>query len=153
MNINILSRKMVMDKLLDTIQHIFLPRKCDQTVIYSKDQRHLFPVILISPNQKHHLSQLFSNLSKQASEVQHTCSPTVLFIVSIIATMASSCCSKVLFTCDSCENKRGDVNPLHLCVSMHILHTVLYTFSKVRIRRICLTIKSLFSKRSFPLFS
>ena len=30
------------------------------------------------------------------------------------------------------------VNPLHSNISMHILHTVLYTFPKVLIRRICL---------------
>ena len=33
-------------------------------------------------------------------------------------------------------------NPLHPNISMHILHTVLYTFPKVLTRRICLTIKS-----------
>ena len=32
--------------------------------------------------------------------------------------------------------------PLHPNISMHILHTVLYTFFNVLIRRICLTIKS-----------
>ena len=31
------------------------------------------------------------------------------------------------------------LNPLHPRISMHILHTVLYTFSKVLTRRICLT--------------
>ena len=38
-------------------------------------------------------------------------------------------------------------------ISMHILHTVLYTFPKVLRRRICLIIKSFVIKRSFPLFS
>ena len=33
-------------------------------------------------------------------------------------------------------------NPLHPIISMHILHTVLYTFPNVPARRICLTIKS-----------
>ena len=37
------------------------------------------------------------------------------------------------------------INPLHLDISMHILVTVLYTFPKVLIRRICLAIKSFFS--------
>ena len=32
-------------------------------------------------------------------------------------------------------------NPLHPKISMHILHTVLYTFPKVLTRRICLPIK------------
>ena len=45
------------------------------------------------------------------------------------------------------------LNPLHLHISMSILHTVLYTFPKVRTRRICLTIKSFFGCWSFPLFS
>ena len=36
-------------------------------------------------------------------------------------------------------------NHLHPNISMHILHTVLYTFSKVLTRRICLTIKSFFT--------
>ena len=33
-------------------------------------------------------------------------------------------------------------NPLHPNISMHILHTVLYTFLKVLTRRICLTIEN-----------
>ena len=33
-------------------------------------------------------------------------------------------------------------NPFHPNVRMHILHTAYYTFPKVLIRRICLTIKS-----------
>ena len=36
-------------------------------------------------------------------------------------------------------------NPLQSNISMHILHTVLYTFSNVRVRRICLTIERSFS--------
>ena len=44
-------------------------------------------------------------------------------------------------------------NPLHPNISMHILHTVLYTFPKVLTRRICLTIKSFSGWQSFPLFS
>ena len=35
-------------------------------------------------------------------------------------------------------------NPLHPKISIHILHTVLYTFLKVLTRRICLPIKSFF---------
>ena len=46
-----------------------------------------------------------------------------------------------------------DTQFLFLTISMHILHTVLYTFPKVLTRRICLTIKRLFSWWSFPLFS
>ena len=37
------------------------------------------------------------------------------------------------------------VNPLHPNISMHILHTTLYTFPRVLTRRICSTIKSFFS--------
>ena len=37
------------------------------------------------------------------------------------------------------------INPLQPNISMHILHTVLYTFLNVLTRRICLTIKSFFS--------
>ena len=44
-------------------------------------------------------------------------------------------------------------NPLHPNIRMYILHTVLYTFPDVVARRICLTIKRLFSWLSFPLFS
>ena len=36
-------------------------------------------------------------------------------------------------------------NPLHPIISMHILHTVLYTFPVVLTRRICLTIKGFLS--------
>ena len=44
------------------------------------------------------------------------------------------------------------INPLHPKLSMHILHTVLYTFS-VADRENFLTIKRLFIRWSFPLFS
>ena len=39
----------------------------------------------------------------------------------------------------------ANVNPLHPNISMHILHTVLYTFPNLLTGRICLTIKSFFS--------
>ena len=45
------------------------------------------------------------------------------------------------------------INPLHPNISVHILHTVLYTFTKVLMRRTCLIIKSFFSWWSFPLLS
>ena len=35
-------------------------------------------------------------------------------------------------------------NPLYPNISMHILHTVLYTFPNVLVRRICITIKWFF---------
>ena len=44
-------------------------------------------------------------------------------------------------------------NPLHPKISMHILHTVLYTFPNMLARRICLTIKRFFNWLSFPLLS
>ena len=44
-------------------------------------------------------------------------------------------------------------NPLLTNISMHILHTVLWTFPNVLIRRICSTIQSFFSWWSFSLFS
>ena len=37
------------------------------------------------------------------------------------------------------------LNLLHPNISMHILHTVLYTFPEVLSRRICLTVRSFFS--------
>ena len=37
------------------------------------------------------------------------------------------------------------VNPLHPNISIHFLHTVLYTFPMILTKRICLTIKSFFS--------
>ena len=49
--------------------------------------------------------------------------------------------------------QKGYLNPLHPNIIMHIFHTVLYTFPEVLTWRICLTIKSLFSWRSFLLFS
>ena len=45
------------------------------------------------------------------------------------------------------------LNPSHPNISMHILHTVLFTFPNVMKRRICLTIKRFFSRLSSPLFS
>ena len=53
----------------------------------------------------------------------------------------------------SSRNHFWTINPLHTDISILILHTVLHTFLKVLIRRICITIKSFFSWRSFPLFS
>ena len=54
----------------------------------------------------------------------------------------------IIVLCDS-----GVVcNPLHPHISMHILHTVLHTFPEVLMRRICLTIKSIFRWWSFLLF-
>ena len=44
-------------------------------------------------------------------------------------------------------------NPLHPNISMHILHTVLYTFPEELTRRICVTIKIFSGWQSFPLFS
>ena len=38
-------------------------------------------------------------------------------------------------------------------IRMDILHTVLYTFPRVRTKSIYLTIKSFFSSLSFPIFS
>ena len=45
------------------------------------------------------------------------------------------------------------VNPFHPNISMHILHTVPYTFSKMLMRRICFVIQSFFGWWPFPLFS
>ena len=42
--------------------------------------------------------------------------------------------------------------PLHLYISIHILHTVLYTFPKVPTKRIYVTIRTFFCWWSFPLF-
>lgn len=38
------------------------------------------------------------------------------------------------------------VNPLQTNISVHILHTVLFTFAKVLTKRICLTIESYFNR-------
>ena len=44
------------------------------------------------------------------------------------------------------------INPLHPKISMHTLHTVLYTFPKVLMRRICWPIKRFLPWWPFPLF-
>ena len=44
-------------------------------------------------------------------------------------------------------------SPSHPCIRMHILQTILNTFPEVPTRRICLTIKSFYSRWSIPLFS
>ena len=46
----------------------------------------------------------------------------------------------------------SNLNPLYPKISVHILHTVLKSFPKVLMRRICLTIRSFFGWPSFPLF-
>ena len=53
----------------------------------------------------------------------------------------------------SSRNHFWTINPLHIDISMLILHTVLHTFLKVLTRRIYITIKSFFSWKSFPLLS
>ena len=42
------------------------------------------------------------------------------------------------------EEVQEDINPSHPNINMHILHTVLYKYPKVLIRRICVTIYSFF---------
>ena len=42
-------------------------------------------------------------------------------------------------------SRLSPINSLHANISMHILHTVLHTFPKRLIRRICLTVKNCFS--------
>ena len=44
------------------------------------------------------------------------------------------------------------MNPFYSNITVHILCTIFYTFPKALTRRICSTIKSLFSWWSFPLF-
>ena len=53
----------------------------------------------------------------------------------------------VVFLAVSPCKKKGvlSVNPLHSNISMHILFSVLCTFPKMLIRRVCLKIKSIFS--------
>ena len=52
-----------------------------------------------------------------------------------------------------CVQQMVHANPLHPSNSIHILHTVLCTFTKVLKRRICQTIESFISWWLFPLFS
>ena len=51
------------------------------------------------------------------------------------------------------ENGLTLLNSLHTNINIHILHTVIHTFSKRLKRRICVTIKSCFSWWSSPLIS
>ena len=51
------------------------------------------------------------------------------------------------------KNTRIINSPPNPNISMHILHTVLYTFPVVLTRRICLTIKGFLSRWSFHVFS
>ena len=62
--------------------------------------------------------------------------------------------------CDDCPSEIPHLllcptvfNSLHPNISIHILRTVLCTFTKVLTRRICLTIKHFFTWGSFLLFS
>ena len=52
------------------------------------------------------------------------------------------CCPGFFLLCDIVTVNQNSFNPLQPNISMHILHTVLYTFPKVLTRRICLIIKS-----------
>ena len=45
------------------------------------------------------------------------------------------------------------LNPLHPNISMHSLHTVLWTLPRVLTRKICLTILELFQKKKYPQFT
>ena len=46
-------------------------------------------------------------------------------------------------------NYMARINPLHPNISIHILHSLLYTFTIVLTRRICLTIKASLSGDHF----
>ena len=46
---------------------------------------------------------------------------------------------------NTCKMLSIVIHPLHPTISMHILHTVLYTFPRLLRRRICLPIRSLSS--------
>ena len=50
------------------------------------------------------------------------------------------------FSCFTENLSYYGLNPLHPNISVHILHTVLFTFPKVLTRRICSTSKNFFSK-------
>ena len=69
----------------------------------------------------------------------------------LFVSVLSFCSTKILWRCNFLLIT-GRVNILHTNISMHILHTVLYSFLKVLTRRIWSKIKSFSSWLSFPLF-
>ena len=66
----------------------------------------------------------------------------------LLKTLTLKGCSSV---CTLWGKNTNDLNPLHRNITIHILHTVPCTITKLLTRRICLTIKSFFSCRSVPL--
>ena len=69
-----------------------------------------------------------------------------------VSSMLSIFTASALLQHCKANNKKKNLNPLNPSISMHILHTALYTYIRLLMRIICLTIKSLLSGWSFPMF-
>ena len=106
------------------------------------------------------LMMLFWEFSVKSSYI----SPLTFFLVSLaicftLYTFTSVCKFSILFSIHFLRQLDiflGLIShllyPLHLYISMQILHTVLYTFPKVPTKRIYVTIRTFFCWWSFPLF-
>ena len=94
------------------------------------------------------LLELFKAQQWKLTEIEELYSYLALNIFWVISLSFLS-----LYSVSSLENLQHPLSPIHPNINMHILHTVLYTFLKVLMRRICLTIKSFLACWSFPLFS
>ena len=70
-----------------------------------------------------------------------------------IVTCCLSCITSGAKRCTFQTTGVSPINSLQANISMHILHTVPYTFPKRLTSRICLTVKTCFSYWSSPLFS
>ena len=114
-----------------------------------------FASLLYKPNRFHVANCRYSNRSQMISKFGWIIRDTLgcfscPFLLSLLH--FDIICDLLLNRCIATWNLF--VNPLQPNISMHILHTVLHTFSKRLTRRICLTIKScLNSWWSSPVFS
>ena len=102
-----------------------------------------FASLLYKPNRFHVANCWYSNRSQMISKFGYIIRDTLgcfscPFFLSLLH--FDIICDLLLNRCIATWNLF--VNPLQPNISMHILHTVLHTFSKRLTRRICLTIKS-----------
>ena len=71
--------------------------------------------------------------------MKYSCVNAIQFCVKLFCQVLSY---PELVVCSVVALNQIDLNPLHPKISMHILHTVFYTFPKVLTRRFCLVIQS-----------
>ena len=93
----------------------------------------------------HSIMPLKHTLCNEKGGVCKLC-PFFYLYISQFSAFPWDCKNYQMSESETCSQPRSSsLKILHHNISVHILHTILYTFPKVLTRRICLTIKSWFS--------